>query len=71
MEPPAWSITGAQQVILNDRSASLRYPSFHRRAVLGQQTYAAGRVRWRNRSHQLARERRVAELGEPGVLRRR
>lgn len=53
------------------RGRAPRYPSLHRRAALGQQTYAAGRARWRNRSHQLARELRVLELVEAGLMRAR
>lgn len=48
-----------------------RYPSLHRRSALGQQTYAAGRARWRNRSHQLAREVRELELFEAARMRGR
>lgn len=53
------------------RGTALRYPSFHRRAALGQHTYAAGRSRWRNRSHQLGRELRVLELIDAGLIRAR
>ena len=51
------------------RGQAPRYPSFHRRAALGQQTYVAGRARWRNRSHQIGRELRVFELVEAALIR--
>ncbi|AUL56117.1 hypothetical protein [Burkholderia pseudomallei] len=39
-----------------------RRASRYRISPAGQQTYIAGRARWRNYSHQLAHDRRMAEL---------
>ncbi|MDW9240800.1 hypothetical protein C7S17_3296 [Burkholderia thailandensis] len=47
---------------MNSNSSMRRRASHYRRSPSGQQTYIAGRARWRNYSHQLAHDRRMAEL---------
>ncbi|WP_231892054.1 hypothetical protein [Burkholderia sp. MSMB1589WGS] len=53
---------------MNSTSSDMRRRSAHyRRSPSGQQTYIAGRARWRNYSHQLAHDRRMAELAGMNV----
>ncbi|WP_226813861.1 MULTISPECIES: hypothetical protein [pseudomallei group] len=48
---------------MNSTSGGMRRRASHyRRSPSGQQTYIAGRARWRSYSHQLAHDRRMAEL---------
>lgn len=44
-----------------------RRASRYRLSPSGQQLYIAGRARWRNYSHQLAHDRRMAELAGMNV----